>query len=397
MGKRIVFCADGTWNGPEQETGVSAIDDDDDAGELASAAVTNVVKMFANLAGQETPESASARKEKEKVCAGSAGELLQVAKYIHGVGDSQDVVVKLLGGMFGMGVVARIVRGYTYISRNYREGDQVHILGFSRGAYTARALAGLIASVGLLDVRKYDPDDKAQAYRMGIAAWSKAKSVKVQGTGRLSLVANRVLGFAQQVLGRSLPDDALLPDVRMESVAVWDTVGSMGIPVYAGDQRFDVFRFTDTALSPKVANGFHAMALDELRIDFPVTRWDERDGVRQVWFVGAHSDVGGGYPPGESRLSDTALDWMTARLREVDVLFGAPPDYAPNTDAGAQAIHAPWEKPPFNIMPHSPRKPNATDTFHASVVERWKTDPGYRPEALIEIPRFDIDSLKVDK
>ncbi len=396
MGKRIVFCADGTWNGPEQETGVSATDGDDDAGELSGAAVTNVIKMFVNLAGQETPASAGAQKEKEKVCTDSAGVLQQVAKYIHGVGDSQDVVVKLLGGMFGMGVVARIVRGYTYISRNYREGDQVHILGFSRGAYTARALAGLITSAGLLDVRKYDPNDKAQAYRMGIAAWSKATSVKVQGTGRLSQAANRVLGFAQHVLGRSLPDDALLPDVTMKSVAVWDTVGSMGIPVYAGDQRFDVFRFTDTALSPKVANGFHAMALDELRIDFPVTRWDERDGVRQVWFVGAHSDVGGGYAPGESRLSDIALSWMAARLREVDVLFGTPPAYTPNTDAGAQAIHAPWEKPPFNIMPHSPRKPKAADIFHPSVVERWKTDTGYRPEALTGIAQFDIDALRVD-
>jgi glutathione S-transferase len=57
----------------------------------------------------------------------------------------------------------------------------------------------------------------------------------------------------------------------------------------------DILRFTDGVLSAKVERGFHAMAIDELRIDFPITRWNARDGIEQVWFVGAHSDVGGGY------------------------------------------------------------------------------------------------------
>src|SRR6185295_346112 len=103
-----------------------------------------------------------------------------------------------------------------------------------------------------------------------------------------------------------------------------DTVGSLGIPAYAADTRFDVYRFTDTALSTRVELGFHAMAIDELRRDFPVTRWDARDGIEQVWFAGAHADVGGGYLPVESRLSDIGLSWMMKKLADRSkVLFAA--------------------------------------------------------------------------
>src|SRR6185369_297540 len=173
MPKRIVFCADGTWNGPEQQTGVTPIDSADDHGELNGAKVTNVVKLFANLAGR----------------------VVQIAKYIHGVGDSNSFLKKAMGGMFGMGVIARIVRGYTFISRNYEPGDEIHIAGFSRGAYTARALAGLIASVGLLNRAHYDPTDKNEAYRLGIAAWCKSKNATLSGAGKLTDLANHLLNF----------------------------------------------------------------------------------------------------------------------------------------------------------------------------------------------------------
>ena len=114
MPKRIVFCADGTWNGPEKQTGVAAIDSADEHGELQSAKVTNVVKLFANLGGRVTPQTMTMRDEQERVVIDPSG-LSQVAKYIHGVGDSDSFLKKAMGGMFGMGVIARIVRGYTFI------------------------------------------------------------------------------------------------------------------------------------------------------------------------------------------------------------------------------------------------------------------------------------------
>jgi len=125
MPKRIVFCADGTWNGPESQTGVAPMDSADDHGELQGSKVTNVVKLFANLAGRVTPQTMTMRDEQEKLLPDAAGGTVQIAKYMHGVGDSDSFLKKAMGGMFGMGVIARIVRGYTYISRYYDPGDEI--------------------------------------------------------------------------------------------------------------------------------------------------------------------------------------------------------------------------------------------------------------------------------
>jgi uncharacterized protein (DUF2235 family) len=384
MAKRIVFCADGTWNGPEQQTGVAPIDSGDEHGELQGAKVTNVVKLFANLAGRVTPQTMTMRDEQEKIVPDAAGGVVQISKYIHGVGDSDSFLKKAMGGMFGMGVIARIVRGYTFISRNYDPGDEIHIAGFSRGAYTARALAGMISSVGLLDREEYDPNDKNEAYRLGVAAWCKCKNMSLHGAGKLTDLANHLLNFVGGFFARQLDADQLIANVPIKSVAVWDTVGSMGIPAYAGDKRYDVFRFVDTKLSDKVQNGFHAMAVDELRGDFPVTAWDSRAGIKQVWFVGAHADVGGGYSAQESRLSDIALEWMMKQLAEVGVRIATPLTYKPEPLIGP-AIHQPWSKTPFALLPRSPRQVASTDTIHDSVLRRWQADSSYRPQALAAV------------
>ena len=392
MPKRIVFCADGTWNGPEKQTGVAPMDSGDEHGELQGAKVTNVVKLFANLGGRVTPETMMLRDEQEKIVTDAAGSVSQIAKYIHGVGDSDSFLKRAMGGMFGMGVIARIVRGYTFISRSYEPGDEIHIAGFSRGAYTARALAGMISSVGLLNRAEYDPTDKNEAYRLGVAAWCKCKNMSLHGAGKLTDIANHMLNFISGLFARRLDKEQLIPDVPIKSVAVWDTVGSLGIPAYAADKRFDVFRFVDAKLSDKVQNGFHAMAIDELRGDFPVTSWDSRTGVKQVWFVGAHADVGGGYSAEESRLSDIALEWMMKQLAEVGVRLATPLTYTPEPLIGP-AIHQPWSKAPFALLPRSPRQVASTDTIHDSVLRRWQADSSYRPQAMSAVAA-NLDRLK---
>ena len=134
MAKKIVFCADGTWNGPAERTGASVIDGDDEHGELMCSSVTNVVKLFGNLAGRVTTDTLALRNEQEKVLLNPDGSVAQVAKYLHGVGDSSNFLIRLLGGTLGVGIISRIVRGYTFISRHYMPGDEIHIVGFSRGA-----------------------------------------------------------------------------------------------------------------------------------------------------------------------------------------------------------------------------------------------------------------------
>jgi glutathione S-transferase len=239
----------------------------------------------------------------------------------------------------------------------------------------------MIAKVGLLNPKSYNPDNKEQAYRLGIAAWCKSKGVTLQGAGQLTDIATHFLGFVQSFFASQLRPDSLIPDIKIKSVAVWDTVGSMGIPVYAADARYDLFRFTDTGLSAQVQNGFHAMSIDELRIDFPVTRWDDRQGIRQVWFAGAHSDVGGGYSQAESGLSDIGLDWMMKQLAEVGVSFATPLTYNPRAQFD-QAIHEPWKNPPFDLLQTSSRQVQPADSIHDSVKERWRKFGAYRPVAM---------------
>jgi uncharacterized protein (DUF2235 family) len=349
MPKNIVFCADGTWNGPNS-------DDQDGVPET-----TNVWKLFLNLAGDPHTGSVLLANEQESSLSLN-GQVVQVAKYLHGVGDSRNPIIKMLGGVFGWGVIARIVRGYTFISRNYEEGDQIFIIGFSRGSYTARALGGLIVDQGLLNANTLDLTDPLVAYRNGVAAWRahRAKRVSViADTWNSSIFAlfKDVEGFL--TLSPSIDPKDLIPGVQIQAIGVWDTVGSMGIPLYveSGDSRVDVFRFADTALSPAVMNGFHAVSVDEQRSDFTPTLWDPRANITQVLFPGAHADVGGGYPASgnQNGLSDGALAWMTSCLTGAlsGILFQNP--FLPMAPNALGVAHQPWNTGVFASLPRGPR------------------------------------------
>lgn len=377
MSKHILFCADGTWNGPADNPTTTDIDGTIQKDIELDQDVTNVVKFFAHLGGQVTPQTQALHNETEKELRDPAGNLLQVAKYMHGVGDSQNAVMKVIGGVFGAGVIARIIRGYTYISRHYKPGDSIHILGFSRGAYTARALAGMIASVGLLNPKTYNVNDKTNAYLRGLAAWLKCKGIVFEGNSKLSTLLTAVTAFAGEAIATiALRRDDLIPNVRVASVGVWDTVGAMGIPNYIKGDRRDFFSFVNRRLSPLVEHAFHAMALDERRLDFPVTRWEQDPRIEEMWFAGAHSDVGGGYVAGETGLSDIALDWMMGKLGGLGVQFAKP---APRIDVNrfTDEVHTPWKRPPFNIEPRA-REPQKNDAFHPTLIERWNALPAYQ-------------------
>jgi uncharacterized protein (DUF2235 family) len=380
MSKTILFCADGTWNGPGK-------DDSDDANPT-----TNVLKLFASLQGDDTPESIRLRDEQERVLHGAAGPV-QVAKYLHGVGDSQNQLVRLLGGVFGTGTITRIVRGYTFISRNYQLGDRIVLVGFSRGAYTVRALAGLIIGKGLLNPASTDLADKAAAYRAGTAAWyayRKAQLTDGPFWQRFSDAITNLPAF----LSRDLPSSGCLPGVGIEAIGVWDTVGSLGIPTYALDgHRADIFQFVNKDLSPLVRHGVHAVSIDEQRRDFLPTLWNDRPqgNIIQSLFAGAHADVGGGYPAAESGLSDITLGWMQQQLVARAGLLLASPLKPTHPDPLAIA-HQPWTNLPWNLPALDGHPTAVVRTFpdiasslslglNESVVTRWLTfaGMGYRP------------------
>jgi hypothetical protein len=166
----------------------------------------------------------------------------------------------------------------------------------------------------------------------------------------------------------------------IRAIGVWDTVGSLGIPLYLGanGSDVDVFRFADTALNNKVQFGVHAISLDEQRADFTPTFWDQRDGVTQALFVGAHSDVGGGYPVAESGLSDIACDWMLRRLSDQAVGLRVKPEPWPFKPDFFGASHEPWAVPPFSLLPKGPRTPIPFPQdvgAHVSIAHRMGIDP----------------------
>jgi uncharacterized protein (DUF2235 family) len=374
MSKTIVFCADGTWNGPGR-------DDESD-----KSTCSNVFKLFSNLDGKDSAADLRHANEQERPCT-LDGALVQISKYLHGVGDSDNYLVKLLGGTLGAGLITRVIRGYTFVSRNFQPGDCIILIGFSRGAYTARSLAAMIGAKGLLDAAKQDLTDKIAAYQNAAAVWYAYRKEAMTQAGTQDLLAR----FEQTVV--ELPGFFLgaataprIADVPVDTVAVWDTVGALGIPEYAQDEdeRIDALQFCNSTLNARVSRGLHAVSLDERRVDFTPTLWDPDPArIVQVLFPGAHADVGGGYPPDESGLSDCALRWMTQKLTALGVRFADAPSYPvdPKPDATA---HEPWSYPPFNLTPQAARKFGAGIAIHQSVIDRRNakavtSDPGGTP------------------
>jgi uncharacterized protein (DUF2235 family) len=341
MPKNLIFCADGTWNGP--------------GGDDMSDKATNVFRLFVNLEGKDDCGTTLLADEQERNLEVNGG-IVQSAKYLHGVGDSRNLLVQILGGTVGAGLITRIVRGYTYLSRNYQPGDKIFIIGFSRGAYTARALAGMIAAKGLLDARQYNLENKETAYRLGLSVWYAYREVASQKNPDVWGRFQEALTNLPRLFDRH--DDAKLVNVEIEAVAVWDTVGSLGIPEFTAQmEQVDTFRFADTKLSTKVHHGLHAVAVDEQRADFTPTLWDPDDRIVQVLFPGGHSDVGGGYlaDADESGLSDCTLIWMSAELAKLGVHLRQPAKYvARPLEAGP--AHELWLVPPWSILPFGPRK-----------------------------------------
>ena len=364
MPKTIVFLADGTWNG------VKVVSDQD--GVLKA---TNVLKLYNNLAGDDTVESFTLAGEGERVAIDDNRNVVQVAKYLHGVGDSDNPIIKLLGGAFGAGIISRIVRGYTFISRNYQSGDRIIIAGFSRGAYTARALGGMIAKAGLMDYAKLNIGSKEQAYQCGLYVWAyyREQQQKNLAERAINLLWRKVIGISSEI-----GQEHMVNNVPIEAIGVWDTVGALGIPVYNAteDERLDLFRFADIELSDLVTKGFHALAIDEHRTDFAPTMWSPRAGIEQVWFAGAHADVGGGYE--ESELSDFGLAWMTDRLGSVGLQLKDPLPALPQGKADGM-LHDSWNQLPYRLKPRFMRSIEKEASLHVSVEQRRALVSNYRP------------------
>ncbi len=256
-----------------------------------------------------------------------SGAIIQWSKYLDGVGIGDGPIVNLFGSAVGVGLVARIVRGYTFLSRAYDPGDNIYLVGFSRGAYTVRALAGMILKYGLLDKTAYNlnaipygspgyPSDPEAAYMLGAAVWYQYAAATASVGNWIAKVAGLLNNLPAFFRAPAAIHYVQVPSIR--AIGVWDTVGSYLFDALATNDgsRAQIFPFADTQLNPRVLNGYQALSLDELRNVFTPIFWDKAANVSQTVFAGGHANVGGGYSmaTGEAQLSDIPLAWLTGKL-----------------------------------------------------------------------------------
>lgn len=309
-----------------------------------------------------------------------ANGVAQRFKYDAGVGTGR--FGKLIGGAFGVGLSRNLMEGYEWLAKSYREDDEIWIFGFSRGAYTARSLAGLIRKCGLLDV--YTPKLLVQAYKL-------YRNTRKHPDG--------------QECRTFRANYSLEPDVHF--IGVWDTVGALGIPGTAISET-GAFKWHDQQISKKVKYAYHAMALDEHRKSYDTTLWTTPDGlkkqenvdVEQCWFIGAHANVGGGY--GNDALADLSFAWMMQKARAAGLAlrpFTVSPsahtepyadsyrDFLKGFYAGAMSILKLGKARYYRGF----RGPKQDDNSIAvnvsidkSVWRRWQEDPTYRPPTLVD-------------
>jgi uncharacterized protein (DUF2235 family) len=264
----------------------------------------------------------------------------QIALYDDGVGTSGFRPLRLLGGAFGWGLSRNVRDLYEFLCRHYRAGDHIYIFGFSRGAFTARTLAGLICKCGILDptrpvprFRLFPPGHERLglntdaglkagvrlAYRTYRRSYNKAPIAKLYRRVR-DLILRKLPTpeeFRREHALEQDPDEPLI-----EFIGVWDTVDAVGLPIdelsTMVDRLIYPHRFQDQNLSERVKRACHAIAVDDERYTFHPVLWNEdRPGdserIEQVWFAGMHSDVGGGYP--DDGLAPVSLCWMIGKVR----------------------------------------------------------------------------------
>lgn len=341
--KRIVICCDGTWNKPDSEP-------------------TNVVKLARGILP-------------------FANNCHQVVFYDQGVG-TEGFFDKYIGGAFGVGVAKNILDAYRFIVHNYQLGDEIYCFGFSRGAYTVRALGGLLNTIGLLPKNQLEHLSDAYAYYRTHPEKRDANAYS----------------------------DYLRPNVKM--MGVWDTVGALGspTPIVGKIAKRRWIGFFDTSLSSYIKNAYQALALDEKRQPFKADLWtgeiNDDQCVEQRWFPGVHSNVGGGYD--DVGLSDLTLAWMVQKAEHLDLGFEASfiealkprfdgklyDSFSPvyhlfksmNGDSGVRAVDGEPGNPPLNI------RIDQSAYFRTNIVE------DYEPENLLnkhheEEEHFTMDVL----
>jgi hypothetical protein len=242
----------------------------------------------------------------------------QVVHYQAGVGSIGGPLSRVFGGAVGAGLKENVLEAYSYLAINYKAGDEIFLLGFSRGAYTARSVGGMIGDLGLLTKEglPYFPEI-FEDYQHRHDSRYVPKFVDVPFPDKPPFDDPRYLEELER-------REFTVRGIPIKAIGVWDTVGSLGVPrvpflenLGLQSRRMRGFSFWDTQLYEGIENAFQALALDERRAPFAPALWEKgsrntRTNLKQVWFPGVHSNIGGGYD--DQDISNITLAWMMSRL-----------------------------------------------------------------------------------
>lgn len=373
--KNLIICCDGTWQ------------------ELSQRFPTNVTRLTRALAPTAT----------------RGGQTIpQVIFYDDGVGVGTGVLDKttrILGGALGHGLDRKVLEAYEFLVLNYQPGDRIYIFGFSRGAYTARSVAGLLRQVWILKRENASEIERAIAmYRD-----HDKDAVETQRFRRnfchVGEPALETREFDANAPARTVTK-AVDQTGWIQFLGVWDTVGSLGIPrgLPFSEQINGKYEFHDTTLSRFVWNARHAVAIDERRETFTPTLWTNIDRLntnadadavpydqrpyQQTWFPGGHGAVGGGESDGGISLAP--LLWMMDGALKAGLAFDAE-QLADFT--GAADPTAPLRTSDRNVgsivlglVGSKDRNgPTRLDEVSDAARKRWKNVPAYRPKALATV------------
>jgi uncharacterized protein (DUF2235 family) len=338
--KRLVVCCDGTWQ------------------QLSSPYPTNIERIAQATVNQ------------------AADRATQLIYYHEGIG-TWDKLDRYLGGCFGIGIDAHILQAYVFLALNYEKGDEIYLIGFSRGAYTVRSLAGMLFRCGLVrEVSLRKVPSAYQLYRLPE-----------------QLTPDQADQLKQFRADHSFPID-------VEFLGCFDTVGSLGVPSVVPVPGLDSLlngrlRFHNTKISSIVRHAAHACAIDERRKPFDLTPMLQNGSpgtIDQMWFIGDHGCVGGGGDLLECNLSNIPLQWMVERAAEsgLEMDFSAQPE----TEAIDPLIGFNQDIPPiYHVLGEIDREiDTAQDRIHESVYNRLEGDKRYRPKSLVSAlsPAFSL-------
>lgn len=384
--KNIILCSDGTGNRGGKGNG------------------TNVWRIY-NYIDLNCHKGKGVKKQR------------QISFYEDGVGTEDFKPFKLFGGAFGWGLSRNIQDLYDFLIKNYNQGDDIYLFGFSRGAFTVRSLAGLIEQCGIPKRRS----DSALMKKIVNKAYSAYKNThkKKKTTRLLNMFISHPEKHLHDHKHQKYLEDAStfkekysVKDIKIHFIGVWDTVSAVGMP-------FDFLRVTldwlwntefhDYQLGPSVKNAYHALSIDDERLTFHPQLWDEKGissntKLEQVWFSGVHSNVGGGYP--KQGMSYVPLHWMMNNAKacglhyKTDALEEARQaadvnDKMYDSRSGTGIYYRYWPREIAKIC----KKSNLGEPkIHASVFDRIKTGvqnyaPGFIPEKIEVVTTHDENNV----